>query len=66
MLRWCFVCFAHFCGTMRILLKGYIMLDVLEIDPSLSIAVIKIKVIQYICQNQNRSELLKHFRREVR
>jgi len=51
---------------MRILLKGYIMPDVLEIDPSLSIVLIKIKVIQYICQNQHRSELLKHFRREVR
>jgi len=68
MLRWCRICFVSFLLAMRTAsqLTNYVMLDDLAIDSSFSIPVKKLKIIQYVCQKEHRSELLKHIWRQVR
>jgi len=66
MLRWSLVSLVSFVVALRIVSLDYIMRDDLAIDSSLSIFVRMIKIIQQIFQKEHCSDLLKHFRRQVR
>jgi len=66
MLRLCLVCLVSFLVAMRTVLQDYTMHEDLAIDSSLLIVVKKMNIIQEIFQKEHRSELLKHFRCQVR